>query len=249
MAKHLLTDTALRSIKAGDTRKRLTDGDGLYLLLFVKGGAHGWRLDYSHQGKRKTLSLGTYPDTGLALARRKADEAHQLLSEGTDPSDARKAAKADTERQHESERLAAAGLPPLGSFEAVAREWLSTIHTHKVSASHAERTRVRLEQNVFPWIGRPPLASITAPQLLACLRRVEGRGAIETAHRIKQGCGQVFRYGIAIGLCERDPAADLRDALRPVLVKHHAAVIEPLRAGELLRALQSRSPATSRSAR
>lgn len=238
MAKHLLTDTALRAIKAGDSRKRLSDGEGLYLLLFVKGGAHGWRFDYSHQGRRKTLSLGTYPAVGLALARRKAEEARQLLVEGVDPSAARKAQKAEHQRQAEESSRAAAGLPALGSFEAVARDWQETVLRHKVSPGHALRTLTLLEQHAFPWLGRLPLGSITAAQVLECLRRVEARGTIETVHRLKQACGQVFRYGIATGQCERDPSADLRDALRPVLVDHRPALLDPQRVGELMRALQ-----------
>ena len=166
------------------------------------------------EGGSQNLSLGTYPDTGLALARRKADEARKLVSDGTDPSDVRKAAKADNLREREAGRLAAADLPPAGSFEAVAREWLSTVHDAKVSGKHAERTRIRLEQDVFPWLGRRPLAEIKPPELLACLRRVEAWGAIETAHRVKYACGQVFTYGVATGQCKRNSAADLRDAPR-----------------------------------
>ncbi len=250
MARDLIPgDVTIRSIKPGDPRKRLGDGGGLYLLLFVKGGAHGWRLDYTFEGTRKTLSLGTYPDTGLGLARRKADEARRLLSEGVDPSTARKEAKAEKAAEREADKRVTAGLPPLGSFEAVAREWLERVHVNKVTAGHAERTLIRLEQNVFPWIGRLPIASITAPQVLECLRRVEERGAVETAHRIKQNCGQVFRYGIAIGQCERDPSADLRDALRPVLVKHYPTVLAIDRVGELLRAVHGyEGQATTRAA-
>jgi hypothetical protein len=115
MARNLISsDTSIKAIKPGDPRKRLNDGDGLHLLLFVKGGAHGWRLAYSLNGARNILSLGTYPDTGLALARRKADEARKLIREGTDPSDVRKSAKAEAERQRQAERLADAGLPPEG---------------------------------------------------------------------------------------------------------------------------------------
>lgn len=236
MARDLIPgDVTIRTLKPGDPRKRLSDGGGLYLLLFVKGGAHGWRLDYTINGTRKTLSLGTYPDTGLALARRKADDARRQVSEGIDPSDTRKADKADQRQQREAARLADAGAPPAGSFEAVAREWLTTVHDEKVSAGHAQRTRIRLEQDAFPWIGRRPLAEIEAPELLACLRRVEARGAIETAHRVKDACGQVFRYGIAAGQCTRNPAADLRDALRPVKTRHHAAIIDPVQVGVLLR--------------
>ncbi len=240
MARNLIPgDTTIRAIKSGDPRKRLNDGGGLYLLLFVKGGAHGWRLSYSIHGVRKLLSLGTYPDTGLALARKKADDARKLVSEGTDPSSVRKAAKAQATQQRQENRLADAGLPPLGSFEAVAREWFDTVHAVKVSTGHAERTRIRLEQDVFPWLGRRPIAEIKAPELLECLRRVEARGAIETAHRIKQSCGLVFRYAIATGLCERDPSADLREALTPIQSRHHAAITEPKRVGELLRAIEA----------
>jgi integrase len=238
MARNLIpSDASIKAIKPGDPRKRLNDGDGLHLLLFVKGGAHGWRLAYTFNGARNILSLGTYPDTGLALARRKADEARKLIREGTDPSDARKAAKAEAERHRKAERLADAGQPPEGSFEAVAREWLATVHGAKSTEGHAERTRIRMEQDLFPWIGRRPIAEIDAPELLACLRRVEARGAIETAHRVKYAAGQVFRYGIATGRCTRDAAGDLRDALTPVHVRHHAAITDPKRAGELLRAI------------
>lgn len=237
MAKHLLTDTVLRGIKAGDSRKRLGDGEGLYLLLFVKGGAHGWRFDYTHRGRRKTLSLGTYPTVSLALARRKAEEARQLLAEDMDPSDARKADKVTQARELEADRRTAAGLPPLGSFEAVAREWHENVQRHKVGPGHAQRTITLLEQKAFPWLGRLPLGSITAAQLLACLRRVEARGTIETVHRLKQACGQVFRYGLVTGLCDRDPSVDLTGLLRPVLVTHRPALLDPLRVGELMRAL------------
>jgi Arm DNA-binding domain len=240
MSKHLISgDQAIRSVKAGDPRNRLSDGDGLYLLLFVKGGAHGWRLDYRINARRKTLSLGTYPGTGLSLARKKADDARKLVSAGTDPSDVRKSTKVEHQRQKVEDKLADAGLPPSGSFEAVAREWLATVHTAKVSGGHADRTQLRLEQDVFPWLGRRPIAGFKAPELLECLRRVEGRGAIETAHRVRQACGQVFRYGIASGQCERDLAADLRDALTPANVKHRAAITDPKRAGELLRAIEA----------
>jgi len=236
MARNLIPgDITIRSIKPGDARKRLNDGDGLYLRLFVKGGSHGWRFDYTHEGKRLTISLGTYPDTGLGLARDKANDARKLLASGADPSAERKATKEAQAVKRIAGELEDAGLPPLGSFEQVAREWLATVHDAKVSAGHADRTRIRLEQDAFPWIGRRPIGEIEAPELLACLRRVEARGAIETAHRIKDACGQVFRFGIATGLCRRNPAADLRDALRPVESKHHAAIVDPLKGGALLR--------------
>lgn len=237
MPRNLLTDKAIQ--KAGkEGQKRLSDGDGLYILFNVNGGSHGWRLDYSFGGKRKTLSLGTYPDTSLALARSKADECRQLIAHGTDPSAQRKTKKQDQLASIESQRRVEKGLPALGSFEDIAREWHSTVHTAKVSEGHAERTLIRLEQDVFPWLGTMKMADVTAPTLLEVLRRVEKRGAIETAHRIRQACGQIFRYGIATGHCDRDPANDLRDALQPVIVKHHSAITDPKQLGALLRTFE-----------
>ncbi len=162
---------------------------------------------------------------GLARARRR--EARKLVAAGIDPSAARKADKAARAAKAEAARLVAEGQAAPGTFEAVAREWLTTVHEVKVSAGHAARTRIRLEQDVFPWLGTRPIGEIEAPELLQCLRRVEARGAIETTHRIKDACGQVFRYGIAAGHCTRNPAADLRDALRPVPTRHHAAIVDP----------------------
>jgi integrase len=240
MAKNLIPgDTTIKAIKSGDPRARLNDGQGLYLLLFVKGGAHGWRFDYSIGGRRKTLSLGTYPDTSLKLARQKADEYRKLVAEGTDPSDSRKATKTQQRQQAEEQARVDNGLPPVGSFEPLAREWVETIHQATVSAPHAARTLIRFENDVFPWIGRLPVSEVGAPELLAVLRRVEARGAIETAHRIKDACGQVFRYGIATGQCMRDPAADLRGALKPVNTKHMATVTDPKRVGQLLRLIDA----------
>ncbi len=239
MAKNLIPgDKTIKAIQPGDPRGRLSDGEGLYLLLFVKGGAHGWRFDYSHGGKRKTLSLGTYPDTTLAAARTRADEFRKLVADGTDPSSVRKATKAQQQASNQAAALEDQGLPPAGSFEAVAREWIQTVHQHKVSPGHAARTLIRLEQDVFPWIGRTAINALEAPALLEVLRRVEARGAIETAHRAKDACGQVFRYGIASGQCQRNPAADLRDALKPVKTKHMAAVTDPKAVGNILRLIE-----------
>ena len=198
-------------------------------------GGGRWRLRYWLVGRENRLSLGTYPEVSLADARARRDDARKLIGAGTDPSEQRKATKAATAAKDEAGRLAADGKPAAGTFEHVAREWLATVHDVKVSTGHAERTRICLEQDAFPWLGRKPIGAIEAPELLACLRRVEARGAIETAHRIKDSCGQVLRYGVAIGQCMRNPAADLRDALQPVETRHHAAIVDPLRAGALLR--------------
>jgi len=222
----MLTDTKIRTTKPGDKPVRLYDERGLYLEVTPNGG-RWWRLKYRHEGKEKLLSMGTYPDTNLKVAREKRDQARALLAAGVDPSEARRSEKA------------AKSQVATNSFEAVAREWHATIHVPQVSTGHAARTLIRLEQDVFPRLGRVPIGEIKAPQLLEAMRRIEARGAIETAHRALQACGQVFRYAIATGRAERDPTPDLRGALKPVLVRHMPAITDPQRVGELLRAIES----------
>jgi integrase len=239
--KNLLSDKAIRAALKGaaEAGKAVTinDGAGLTLEAQPSGEVGWWRLRYWVDSKANRLSVGTYPDVSLSTARARRDEARQAVAAGTDPSQARKAEKAAKADKVVADKLAAEGKPGPGTFEFVAREWLATVHMVKVSAGHADRTRIRLEQDAFPWLGRRPIDEIDAPELLLALRKVEARGAIETAHRIKDACGQVFRYGIAIGACKRNPAADLKDALRPVETKHHAAITDPKQVGELLRAM------------
>ena len=219
----MLTDTRIRAFKPGEKAVRLSDERGLYLEVTPNGG-RWWRLRYRFGGKEKLISLGTYPDTGLKAARERRDAARKLLGTGVDPSEARRAEKASGSQAN--------------SFAAVAREWHATVHIAQVSSGHATRTLIRLEQDVFPWLGRLSIGEIKAPQLLQTVRRVEARGAIETAHRVLQACGQVFRYAVATGRAERDPTPDLRGALKPVLVRHMAAITDPQRVGELLRAIE-----------
>lgn len=219
-----LTDTFARQVKhtgktAGDKH---ADGGGMYLL--VKAAGRYWRMDYRHGGKRKTLALGTYPEVSLAKARQKRDKARELLAEGIDPSAAKQAAKA-------AESVAAAN-----TYEALAREF-HALHCDGWSVRYAAKWIERMEKDLFPYIGRLPVSAISAPILLDALRRVEKRGASETAHTLRQTAGQVFRYGIQTGRCERNPVADLHGALKPLVVKHMAAVLEPGKAGELLRAI------------
>ena len=225
MATDKLTDVTIRNAKPGVKAIRMADGGGLYLEVAPTGGKL-WRWKFRFGGKEKRLSVGTYPETGLRDARARRDEARKQLAAGIDPSAARKAEKAS--------RVAESA----GSFEAVAREWHAAVHVHKVSAGHAARTLIRLAQDVFPWIGATPIADIKAQLLLQTLRRIESRGAIETAHRAKQACGQVFRYAIATGRAEADPSSGLTDALKPVQVEHMPAITDPKRVGELLRAIE-----------
>lgn len=219
-----LTDTAIRSAKLeGDKPKKLTDGKGLYLIL-RKDGARWWRFDYVRPiiKTRNTLSFGVYPDVGLKEAREQRDAARKLLASGIDPGEHRKA-----ERAAGAERAT-------NSFEVVSREWLA-----KQSWVPAYRTKVEgwFEKNVFPWIGSRPISDLSPLDFLGVARRVEARGAIESAHRILQNCSGVMRYAVATGRAERDPVGDLRGALASPQAKHHAAITDPQELGGLLRAI------------
>jgi integrase len=237
MPRNLIpSDATIRAIRPGDPRMRLSDGDGLVLLLFVKGGAHGWRFDYRFGGKRNMISLGTYPDTTLAIARRKADATRQLLAEGINPSQKRQAEKASYAQARVAQEREAQGLPPVDSFEAVAREWFA-VKKDGWAKSYSDKIIARLAADVFPWIGKVPVAQVTAPQLLEVMRRIEARGVIETAHRALQDSSQVLRYAVATGKAPSNAARDLKGALRRPDLKHFAAITEPKRFGELLRAI------------
>jgi integrase len=239
MAHHLIASNAtIKAIKPGEPRQRLTDGAGLYLRLFVKGGSHGWRFDYSLNGRRNTLSLGTYPDTGLSLARKKADEARRLVSAGTDPSDVRKETRTELALHRAAALRVTEGLPPIDSFEAVAREWY-TKNAPTWAPSHSDKIIRRLERDVFPWIGSKPVNAIRPTELLTLLKRVEDRGAIETTHRVQQNCGQVFRYAVATGRAESDPSRDLRGALTPWKPEHYPTLTEAREVGRLLRDIKA----------
>jgi len=238
VAIHKISDTTLRALKPDvslvDGKARLDDGGGLYLLLAVKGGGRAWRLDYTIDGKRKTISLGTYPDTTLKLARKQADAARKDIAAGTDPSAKRQANKAAQKTQIQADKREASGLPSVTSFEFVAREWYDS-RVVDWSDSHASRTLAYLEKDLFPWIGKSPIAEIKAPALLECLRRVEERGATETANRLREQSGQIWRYAIATGRADRDIAADLRGALKPHVGKNYAHITDPKQLGQLLR--------------
>jgi len=232
-----LTDTAIRRAIPGDKPRKLTDGLGMYLEVAPSGGKW-WRLKYRVAGVEKRLSLGTYPETSLKSAREKRDEARALIAQGIDPSDLRKASKAQAQADAAQAQRAAEGLPQQDSFEQIAREWYET-RKDDWSPSYGEKIMRRLEADVFPWLGDKPINTLTPPMVLAVLRRVEKRGVVETAHRALENCSQVFRYAVATGRVESDPARDLKDALRRPMVKHFAAITSPERLGTLLRAIHS----------
>lgn len=219
-----LTDVAVRNAKPGPKTVRLRDDRGLYLEISPKGGKW-WRLRYMLKGKANMISLGVYPDVSLKDARERRDDARKLIANGIDPSQARKEEKAE---------IAADSV----TFEKVAREWFAKFKENW-TAGHAARTMRRFEMDVFPWIGARPVRDILAPELLTTIRRIESRGAIETAHRTLQNCGQVFRYAVASGHADRDISGDLRGALPPSKEKHHASVTDPKDVASLLRTIET----------
>ena len=219
-----LTDVAVRNAKPGPKTIRLKDERGLHLEISPKGGKW-WRLRYWISGKERLISLGTYPDISLKDARERRDAARKLIANGIDPSQARKEEKAE---------IAADAM----TFEKVAREWFAKFKENW-TPGHAERTMRRLEADVFPWIGARPIRDILAPELLTTIRRIEARGAIETAHRTLQNCGQVFRYAVASGHADRDISGDLRGAIPPSKEKHHASVTDPKDVAALLRTIET----------
>ncbi len=219
--------TAIEVKQAASKKKayKLADGGGLHLLVKPVGGKY-WRYKYRYAGKEKTLALGVYPEVSLKEAREKHQAARKSLDRGIDPGEARKVEKL-------TRHLAAAE-----SFEAVAREWFNRIMPEK-SNSYRERTGRILEKDLYPVLGNRPIKSITAPELLAALRRIETREAYDIAHRAKQTAGQIFRYAVATGRADRDPSGDLKGALKPRRKKkHHAAITNPAEVGRLLLAME-----------
>jgi len=228
-----LTDVEVKSAKAADKPQYRMDGKGLFLLIPpIKLRPDGkpqpiskwWRFKYTYGGKSKTISFGTYPEISLSDARKRRDDARKLLANDVDPGEVRKAQKAAKTTEAEN------------SFEVVAREWHGKF-LKTWTEGHARTIMSRLEQNVFPWLGKQAIADVEAPDVLEVLRRVESRGALETAHRIKSICGQVFRYAIATGRAKRDVSADLKGAMPPASVCSHAAITDPKKVADLLRAI------------
>ncbi len=224
MPKRIAPLTDMKVLKAKSQGKQVTlfDGGGLFLLVTPSGGKL-WRFKYRFDGKEKLLALGPYPEISLAEARTKREEARTQIEHGIDPGAVRKAMKqADTAETE--------------TFEVIAREWYLKF-SPAWAPSHAETNMARIKRDLFPWIGSRPIKEIKAPELLTCLRRVESRGALEVARRLRALCGQIFRYGTATGRCERDCAADLKGALPQSAEKHHAAITDPKEVAPLLRAI------------
>lgn len=224
-ASPMLTIKEIQAAKPKDKPYKLSDGDGLYLEVMPNGSRY-WRLKYRFGGKEKRLALGVYPEVRPPEARDKAKAAREVIREGSDPGEKKKADKLAS---------MAAGA---NTFEAVTREWLEGRKSHVEPAQHL-KTLARMENDVFPWIGKRPIAEIDAPEVLTVLRRIDSRGARYSAHRVRSEISRVFRFAIATGRALGDPAQSLIGAIPPAVEKHMPAITEPAKVAEMLRAFEA----------
>ena len=232
-----LSDKAIQSAQPQSKQYGIADGDGLVLIV-KPSGAKVWWLRYRFAGKAKTLSIGVYPVVSLRDARDRAFEAKKLLVINVDPS-AEKQAQKTALMEHAERQVQETA----SAFERIAREWFEK-HSQSLGweDNHASKILARLENDVFPWMGDRSVAEITAPELLTVIRRIEARGALETAHRTLSVCGRIFRYAVASGLADRDPSGDLKGALPPYRKDNHfAAITDPKQVGNLMRDIEGYS--------
>jgi len=224
--KRKLTDTAVKSAKLDkdQKQKKLTDGGGLYLLI-LKSGKY-WRYNYKFNDKFKTLALGIYPELSLKEARKKHEIEHDRVRNNIDPSIHKKIQKLSRKELSDN------------TFESVARQWYSEFKDTWVE-NHANRLIARLENDVFPWLGERPISEIEPPEILEVMRRVQARGALESAHRVRHVCGQVFRYAVSIGMANRDQTADLKGSLPSHRTKHFAAITDEKELSVLINAIHN----------
>jgi len=220
-----LTDVKVRNAKPGEKSYRLADSGGLYLEISPNGGRY-WRMAYRHAGKRKLLAIGVYPDVSLALARERRDAARKQVAAGTDPSAAKKAEKREARDR------------ACNTFQAISDEWVATHGARLVDGSRI-RLKLLLKRDILPAIGREPIATLTPPQVLEVARKVQARGALDTAHQVIGLCGQVCRYAVATGRAESDPTRDLRGALPAARTVHRSAPTDPKVLGDVLRKIES----------
>ena len=219
-----LTDTFVKNAKftGSSTKEKHTDGGGMYLLVMTSGKY--WRMDYRFAEKRKTLALGTYPEVTLSVARQRRETARAHLAQGIDPGAAKQEAKA------------AQAAVLANTFERVALEWLDKTAANRMASTQG-KVSTWLQKDVFPYIGSMAISAVGPRDVLAALRHMEGRGALDSVQRVKQICGQVFRYAVATGSAERDVTQDLKDALAKHAPAHYAAITDPKQAGDLMRSI------------
>jgi len=218
-----LSDLKVRNTKGAAKPRKLADERGLYLLV-QPSGSRLWRFNYRFAGKQKTLALGSYPDVSLADARSHRDEARKSVADGIDPA-------VEWKREKATSRIAGGN-----TFEGIGLEWMTKQEWTDVTR---DKCVWMLERFLFPWLGGRPVSEIDAPELLAALRRIERLGKLHTAQRVKQRAGQIFRYAVATGRATRDPSADLRGALKAPKVQHRAAITDPTKVGDLMRAIEA----------
>ncbi|PIP70866.1 MAG: integrase [Nitrospirae bacterium CG_4_10_14_3_um_filter_44_29] len=223
-----LNDKAVAGAKPGEKDYKLSDGDGLHLLVRTNGSKL-WRLKYRIAGKEKLLSFGQYPLISLKNVRERTLEARRLLSNGIDPMEQKKAIKAASE---------IAQTTKTETVEVIGREWFEKFGSEWVD-SHGSKVIRRMERDLFPWLGKAEIRTVTPSALLSVLRRVEARGALDTAHRLHQNCGQIWRYAVATGRVERDITSDLKGALPPAKETHLGAITDPVEVGALLRNIEN----------
>ncbi len=236
MAKELIkSDRTIQALKPG--AGRLQDGSGLYLIPYVKGGdTHGWRFDYTHKDKRKTISLGVYPQVGLALARERAAAARRLVADGKNPSDTRKEDRKQIAAQVKAKRRLDNNEPAIGSFEEVGRRWFE-VRKAQWTESYSSKVIRRLELHAFPSLGQTMVQDLRPKNILEVCRHVENNGTIETAHRVCELVSLVCRFAVAEGQLEFDPCRDIRGALKKPESRHFAAITKPEPLAVLLRAM------------
>jgi len=220
----VLTKLLIDNAKPDTKPRRLSDGRGMYLEIAPCGGKW-WRFKYRLDGRERRISLGVYPDVGLAEARERRELARKHVAAGIDPSEQRRAEKIAKIESTEN------------TFAAVAREWFA-LFAPKWVETHSSKVLGRLENDLLPWLGTRPIRDITAPEVLTVLRRIASRGADETARRALQDCGRVFRYAVATGRGDRDPTRDLAGTLAPRSVVHLPSITEPKAVGALMRAIE-----------
>ena len=228
-----LTEIKLRSLRSRDKLYRVTDGRGLTIEV-NPNGSKLWRYRYRYAGKESMLSLGAYPEVSSEVARGLRVAARALLVKGINP-----AAQVRAQRSATVERAG-------NSFAAIAAEWFSE-NEHRLAAGTLVRDKRIVEKDMAPFLGNTPIAELTAKQLLDVLKRMQARGALETAHRARSMASKFFRYAIATGRAERNPAADLIGALPTPNKESFAAITDPKQVGELLRAIHGYTgqPATA----
>lgn len=219
----MLTKLLIDNAKPDTKPRRLSDGRGMYLEIAPSGGKW-WRFKYRIAGRERRISLGVYPDVGLAEARERREAARKHVAAGVDPGKQRRAEKIAKIESTEN------------TFAAIAREWFA-LFAPKWVKTHSSKVLGRLENDLLPWLGTRPIRDITSPEVLTVLRRIAARGADETTRRALQDCGRVFRYAVATGRADRDPSRDLAGALAPRSVVHLLSITEPNEVGALMRAI------------